>query len=260
MATSLAQADDFFFVKLRTVNNDPNKKIPCQVFLNEAEDLIYDPSKWLIAVDSFQASLGQTSLCFSGADSEEGVTRSIEYIALEEEHGKFASGFKSTEQTRELTEKTFSIGGLFDQLNPNTDKINARIVANNDGTVKIMGHRDADVAFAESQATDITMSQDLLDYLDMDEQPIRRQRSSEYSCEAIGNAFEWMLHREDGFFMKYTPLSAFAPQCICQTEVTAFAINIAATTIHIEVPDAWYQENGIATDAVIRSSMVPNEI
>ena len=206
MSAILPTAQDFMYLKMKTHNVHPSAEIPAEVSLDEREDILDSQSGWLVAIDSFQASLGASSLKFSISDDESGLSRNITYEQLNKRVADDPMAADETvtvaRETRNLQKDTFSIGGMFTELNPVFGGVKCGFRALSDGAVALE-HDDS-----RDEPTAITMSQDLLDYLQMNGAQIERRRQDRHKESKLRTVLDW-VGAEDSLFMRFRPLTSY---------------------------------------------------
>jgi len=236
--------------------------------MKQNENLIEDPSHWMMGIVSFNASLGASSLVFSRPDGNliqraDGTTtaedRSISFTTIFERTGRWDKGRIVSTEKRTLVDPSYNLADMFNKLNPSKETfspITAQFQTTPDGSSQLTVPLNRDrikKSLADSKfdidevdyrtCTECTLSTDLLDYLDMTDQPIKRFRRNLSKSELLGNMMNWFAGPE-GMFDKWRPLRFFAAgPMIPEADVVK---NLASnSTVKTRIPDAYFTVNGI---------------
>ena len=117
MSALIRDAQDFFYLKLKTVNTFSDRNIPCVVKMMQNADLISSGTGWLVGVVSFNASLGASSLYFSRKDGT-AIERADGSTSAEERKIKYQTKFSEigdwlSAQTISVEERSLSRDTIF---------------------------------------------------------------------------------------------------------------------------------------------------
>ena len=260
-------SQEHFYLKLKTVNNYTDKDIKCEVTHTGNEDLIFNPSHWMMGIVSFNASLGASSLVFTRPDGTmlERVgapaspeERSITYQTIFERNGKWNEGRIVANETRNLAEPSYNMADMFSKLNPSKETfspITAHFQTTADGSTKLVVPLNkelqkksaADPKFDIDEVdyrvcTECSLSQDLITHLDFTDQKIIRYRRNMVKSEQLVNIMDWFAGK-DGLFRHWVPMRMWYKETFLMSDVYA-NVN-SPQTLQILIPDAYFDANGL---------------
>lgn len=205
-STLTSKATDFFYMNLHRYN-DSAENIPARVFLDNKEDLLSNISGWQICVLKFTASLGSDSLFF--LDAQPNAT--IDYFKLnpDDDVDENALNLRNVtgilRENCDLGDKSYSFQDIFKQLNPKfhgEQQIGFRL--ENDGRIKFINEKQSQEK--DNRYYDVTMSTQLAQLLEIDDQPIHRLRraNNEYAVAAkmlgiVSDTYNRLIRQNDVF-------------------------------------------------------------
>lgn len=273
-------SQDFMYLRLRKVN-DTNESIECMVELDEIEELIADPSQYFCGILNFSASLGSSDLYYAAPDGKTMIKdgdgniirtekRQIRWVQNYSHTGNFSQNNIITAiQTRSLELPSYSIVDMFDQLNPSTKRfglIGSEFKALADGSVILQNTINEKTKkelkkfnsdrreLTRTDMTEVTLNDDLISFLDFQDQPIVRYRSSLTKHKVFEEVIKWFVGR-GGLFDEWTSLSQYH---LRPTGNFAEGNQNNEQTVRFLIPKEYFAANGIKTSTFeqIRSLFV----